>query len=230
MTAARVLAVGAHPDDVEYYAGAAVATLAAGGADVRIVICTDGSRGGHGEEALAAQRRGEATRAAETLGASGPVFLGRRDGELVNDDALRRDLVREIRAFRPELVLAHDPSSLWTRVGDIVRPKHSDHRAAGQAAIDAIYPRAPLASFFPELAESGAKPWFPRELWLFDTDAADADHFVELEPVRLRKAAAIACHASQDPAGLQAGADDEAERRRERAGFAAEGFRRLRLY
>lgn len=230
MKPARVLAIGAHPDDVEYYAGAAVATLTGQGTEVRLVICTDGSRGGPGEEALAAQRRSEATRAAEELGAPGPVFLGRRDGELVNDDALRRDLVREIRALRPELVLAHDPSSLWTRVGDLVRPKHSDHRAAGQAAIDAIYPRAPLASYYPELAESGAKPWFPRELWLFDTDTADADHFVELEPVRLQKAAAIACHASQDPAALMAGADDEAEGRRVRAGFAAEGFKRLRLY
>jgi len=166
MTAARVLAVGAHPDDVEFYAGATLASLAREGAEVRIVVCTDGSRGGEGGTELAAVRRREAEQAAAALGCTRPRFLGYTDGELVNHDALRRELVREIRVARPELLLAHDPTTLWTRRGALAQLGHSDHRAAGEAVLDALYPRSLLSSFYPELAAQGLAPWFARELWL----------------------------------------------------------------
>lgn len=228
MILSRVLAVGAHPDDVEFYAGATLAGLAREGADVQIVICTDGSRGGGGGAELAAQRRSEAERAAAALGCARPRFLGYADGELVNDDALRRDLVREIRAVRPELLLAHDPTTLWISSGALARLGHSDHRAAGEAVLDALYPRSLLGSFYPELAAQGLAPWIARELWLFDTTAPD--HFREVGALREVKREALFCHASQNPTGLASDADLQAEALQEHAGFAAEGFRRLRLY
>jgi LmbE family N-acetylglucosaminyl deacetylase len=228
MTPSRVLAVGAHPDDVEFYAGATLASLAQQGADVRIVICTDGARGGSGGAQLAAERRSEAECAAAALGCAKPRFLGYADGELVNDNALRRDLVREIRTARPELLFSHDPTTLWTHSGALVRLGHSDHRAAGEAVLDALYPRALLGSFYPELVAQGLAPWMARELWLFDTAAPD--HFREVAAMREAKREALLCHASQNPTGLASEADLQAETLRERAGFAAEGFRRLQLY
>ncbi|HBZ68695.1 MAG TPA: hypothetical protein DEP35_02670 [Deltaproteobacteria bacterium] len=228
MIPSRVLAVGAHPDDLEFYAGATLAGLAREGAEVRIVICTDGSRGGGAGAELAAERRSEAERAAAALGCARPRFLGYADGELVNDEALRRDLVREIRTARPELLLAHDPTTFWTRSGALARLGHSDHRAAGEAVLDALYPRAMLGSFYPELAGQGLVPWIVRELWLFDTIAPD--HFQEVTAMSAAKREALLCHASQNPTALARDADLEAEGLRERAGFAAEGFRKLRLY
>ena len=228
MIPSRVLAVGAHPDDVEFYAGATLAGLAREGAEVRIVICTDGSRGGSGGAELALRRRSEAERAASALGCAQPRFLGYADGALVNDDALRRDLVREFRTARPELLLAHDPTTLWTRSGALTRLGHSDHRAAGEAVLDALYPRSLLGSFYPELAEQGLTPWLARELWLFDTPAPD--HFRGIAAMRDTKREALFCHASQNPKDLAREADLLAEGLCERAGFSAEGFRRLQLY
>ncbi len=228
MIPSRVLAVGAHPDDVEFYAGATLAGLAREGAEVKIVVCTDGSRGGGPGVELAAQRRSEAERAAVALGCARPRFLGYADGELVNGEALRRDLVREIRAARPELLLAHDPTTLWTRSGALARLGHSDHRAAGEAVLDALYPRALLGSFYPELAAQGLAPWIARELWLFDTPAPD--HFQDVGAMGEVKREALLCHASQNPTALVRDAELQAEALSERAGFAAEGFRKLRLY
>lgn len=228
MTPKRVVAIGAHPDDVEFFAGATVAGLRAGGAHVELVICTDGARGGvEDSDALVARRRAEAGRAAAALGASGPVLLGHPDGGLVADDALRRDLVREIRRVRPGLVLAHDPTTLWTSVAGRVHLGHSDHRAAGQATLDALYPRLVLASFYPELAAEGFGPWLVREVWLFDTSAPD--HFVETAPGHAAKREALRCHESQLAAGLLEGADALERGLRRPEEPAAEAFRRLVL-
>lgn len=226
MTPPRVLAIGAHPDDIEFFAGATLAGFVAQGAAVGIVVCTDGGRGGaEGGAPLVARRRAEAERAALALGVAAPVFLGHADGYLLADDALRRDLVREIRRARPDLVLVHDPSTLWTPLGATVQLGHSDHRAAGQAALDAVYPRLALASFYPELAGAGVAPWFVRELWLFDTAAPD--HFVPVADAAAAKRAALSCHESQHVPGLLAAAD--ALEAAFRGGERCEVFRRLRL-
>ncbi|MCC6642312.1 MAG: PIG-L family deacetylase [Deltaproteobacteria bacterium] len=226
MTPPRVLAIGAHPDDAEFFAGGALAGFAAQGAEVGIVVCTDGARGGAtGGEALAGRRRAEAERAATTLGIRAPVFLGHADGSLVADDALRRDLVREIRRERPDLVLLHDPTTLWTPLGETVHLGHSDHRAAGQATLDAVYPRLLLASFYPDLVDEGFAPWLVRELWLFDT--ARPDHFVPIADTSERKRRALACHESQHVPGLLAAAS--AIESAFSCGAGHEAFRRLRL-
>lgn len=225
---ARVLAVGAHPDDVEYFAGATLAGFVADGAEVRIVICTDGARGGaEGGAPLAERRRAEATRAAAHLGAETPIFLGHPDGGLVVEDGLRRDLVREIRRARPELLLVHDPATLWTPLDRRVHLGHSDHRAAGQACLDAVYPRLFLSSFYPELVQGGFAPWFVREVWLFDT--ATPDHFVAVAGTSAEKRAALAAHESQHVPGLLSGIDALEVAFAGTSGTPSEAFRKLPL-
>jgi len=227
----RVLAIGAHPDDVEFYAGATLVRLRAAGADTALVVASDGGMGGRGLADAAAVRRGEQARAAAALGVAAWSWLGHPDGALAPGDPLRGDLVRAIRERRPELVLTHDPRTLWTVVGALAQPGHSDHRATGQAVLDAIYPRSPSPNFYAEqLAGADAlRPWYPRELWLFDTAEPDlrvdaSDHFAVKEE-------ALRAHASQEQVagGLVAAARAVGEHWGE-DGRLAEAFVRLRLY
>jgi LmbE family N-acetylglucosaminyl deacetylase len=222
----RVLAVSAHPDDAEFFAGATLARLAEGGAALSLVVCTDGSRGGRGLEDAAAVRRREQADAAMQLGIAEVVQLGLEDGRLAPDDALRERLVAEIRRVRPELVLVHDPRTLWTRAGGRAHLGHSDHRAAGTALLDAVYPRAASPNFHPGL---GGEPWYPREIWLFD--CAEADLRIAAPPFLERKLDALRAHASQEAAagGLVATAAELA-RLVGAPGPPAEGFVRLRLW
>jgi LmbE family N-acetylglucosaminyl deacetylase len=229
MAPERVLAVGAHPDDCEFFAGGTLAALAREGARVVLVVCSDGAQGGPvGGPALAERRRAEAERAARELGAAELVWLGHPDGGLRDDDALVGDLVREIRRVRPTLVLGHDPTTLWARVGARYRLGHTDHRAAGRALLAALYPRAALASFFPDQIAAGLEPWWSPELWLFDTDEPDLHR--EIEATLETKRRALACHESQNAdGGLVGAADAWAAHSRETHGAAAETLRRLPL-
>jgi len=225
----RVLAVGAHPDDCEFHAGGTLAALAAEGARVAFVVCTNGAAGGQvGGDGLVGRRRQEAERAAAALGAAELVRLDHPDGGLLDDDELIGELVREIRRLRPQLVLGHDPSTLWTRVAERYHPGHTDHRAAGRALLAALYPRAPLPTFFPDQLASGLEPWWVPELWLFDTN--EPDYHRDVEASQAAKRAALACHDSQNPGdslvrAWQRRADDS----RARFGYPCEAFRRLPL-
>jgi LmbE family N-acetylglucosaminyl deacetylase len=228
----RVLAIGAHPDDVEFFAGASVARLCREGAEVTLLVCSDGGRGGRGLDDPAATRRVEQSRAAAALGVAEWLWLGHPDGALAAGDPLRGDLVGAIRRLRPELVLAHDPRTLWTALGGIVHPGHSDHRAAGQAVLDAVYPRSASPNFYTEQLSGDAarKPWYPRELWLFDTAAPDLR--LDASADFAAKQAALRAHESQlgvgaggllaaaQALGAHWGAPDH----------PAEAFVRLRLY
>ena len=186
---ARALAVGAHPDDIEFGAGATLAGWAARGCDVTLVVCTDGSKGTwdpHADLAeLVATRQDEARLAARALGATGGVvFLGVVDGELENDRETRSLLARVIRETRPDVLLGHDP---WKRYR-----LHPDHRAAGFLTCDALV-AARDPHFFPE---HGVAPHRPSALLLFEAD--EPDH---VEPVTEAgigaKLAALESHRSQ---------------------------------
>lgn len=222
----RILAVGAHPGDVEFFAGATLAGFCWESVSVRIVVCTDGKHGFEGASVLG-ERRIETRHAAEKLGISDVVFLGYPEGELSVSDALKRDLVEALRGHQPELVLAHDPTNLWRNLGDGVRLGHSDNRAAGQATLDAIHPRAEQVSYYPELSGRGLAPWLVREVWLFNTD--HPDHFVDLAAFGPAKEEALGFHVTQSPRRLIEEAKAEAERIQHLAGCPSEGFRRLRL-
>jgi len=195
---ARVLAIGAHPDDAEFYAGATLARLAAAGARIALRVMTDGQRGGREVGNLAPVRAAEQVGALRALGIHDHANLGRPDGELTREPALLAELVLAIRTLQPDLVLTHDVRTRFTIVDGIAQPGHSDHRATAELVMDAIAPRAMLPSFFPEqLERPGVAPWYPRELWLFDTTEPTAT--VDVAPQRAAKLAALRAHASQNP-------------------------------
>ena len=131
--AKRVMGVGAHPDDLEWYAGATIGKLARAGAEITFVVCTDGEKGSFDPDAdarqIAIQRQAEQRDAANALGVREVIFLARPDGELVASEELRRQLTALYRKYQPELLLAFDP---WTRY-----ELHPDHIAAGRAALAA---------------------------------------------------------------------------------------------
>ena len=171
-------------------------------------------------------RRDEQESAARILGLADVIHLGLTDGELEADEELRKALVREIRQIRPEVVLAHDPRTWWTSMGDRVELGHSDHRAAGQALLDAIYPRAASPNFYPGM---GLDPWCPREVWLFDT--ARPDLVLDVTEAWPKKLEALRAHASQESVagGLTTPALELAQQFRhgERLG---EAYVRLRIW
>jgi LmbE family N-acetylglucosaminyl deacetylase len=189
--------VGAHPDDAEYYAGGTLARFADAGVPVSLLVCTSGGRGGRDVKNAVTIRAAEQERAASHIPFHERANLGRHDGELVNDDALRERIVYALRSIRPDVVVTHDPRAIFVPLRNRFRLQHSDHRATGQAVLDAIYPRAPSPNFFPEqLAEAGVEPWFPREVWLMDT--AEPTIQVDVAKTLERKLAALAAHVSQN--------------------------------
>lgn len=226
----RALAVSAHPDDAEFFAGATLAALARGGAAVALVVCTDGAKGGHEVRDLAKTRRHEQAAAAEILGVSEVVYLTLPDGELSAGEPLRELLVAAIRRLRPQLVLAHDPRTWFQPAGALTALGHSDHRAAGAATLDAVYPRAASRAFYAaQLRDPVLEVWNPRDLWLFDT--AQPDFAIDVSETFETKLAALRAHASQErgPGGLV----EPARAAAQRAGapdHPAETFVRLRLW
>lgn len=188
-TPARALAFGAHPDDIEFGAGATLAKWSEAGCVVTFVVATDGSKGTWDPnadlEALVAARQEEARAAAATIGATGSVeFLGIVDGELENTREVRSELARLIRVHRPDVLLGHDP---WKRYR-----LHPDHRAAGFLVCDALV-AARDPHFFPE---HGLDPHRPDALLLFEAD--EPDHREHVGPHHLdAKIAALEAHASQ---------------------------------
>jgi LmbE family N-acetylglucosaminyl deacetylase len=223
----RFMVIVAHPDDAEFGPAGTAARWIDEGSQGWLVCCTSGDQGGDDPDAdplvLAALREAEQRSAAAVIGYAGVTFLHQPDGALANDLPLRELLVREIRTFRPDAVLATDPDTLFYKGGGI---NHTDHRAAGMAAVDAVYPAARNPMAFPSLARSGLAPQRVRRLYLFWS--ARADTWVDVSSTLERKLEALRAHASQihDADGLAARirtwAADEGERIH--AG-AAEGLR-----
>jgi LmbE family N-acetylglucosaminyl deacetylase len=217
---ARALAIAAHPDDVEFGCGATLAKWAAGGCEVSLLICTDGSKGTWDTTAdvaaLVSTRQTEQRAAAAALGATGEVvFLGRVDGELEADTATRAEVARWIRVLRPDVVLGHDP---WKRYR-----LHPDHRHAGFLTVDGVV-AARDPHFFPD---QGIAHHRPSTLLLFEAD--DADHAEDVTGFDEAKLAALEAHASQFESTmgiLAADEDEEVERfRRKVRDRLAEGGR-----
>jgi LmbE family N-acetylglucosaminyl deacetylase len=188
-TPARALAIGAHPDDIEFGCGATLAKWAAAGCIVHHLVCTDGAKGTWDVDQdlgqLVAQRQAEQREAAKALGATGEVvFLGWPDGELEAGLRQRWQVAYWIRRLRPEVVLGHDP---WKRYR-----LHPDHRNAGFLTVDGVVAARDL-HFFPEQAIGHHRP---ASLLLFEADEPDHVEVVGDEHVA-RKLAAIETHASQ---------------------------------
>jgi LmbE family N-acetylglucosaminyl deacetylase len=192
----RVLVVTAHPDDVDFGAAGTVAGWTAAGIEVAYCICTSGDAGGFDDtprERMAPLREAEQRAAAAELGVSEVRFLGHPDGRLTPSIELRRDISREIRRFRPQRVLTQSPEIFWRRVG----ASHPDHRAAGEAALAAVYPDARNPFAHPELLAEGFAAWTVPEMWIMAAPEERQDHAVDITATADRKLAALRAHASQ---------------------------------
>lgn len=190
------MVIVAHPDDAEFGPAATSARWIDAGSTGWLVCCTSGDQGGEDPDsdplALAALREVEQRAAASIVGYAGVTFLHQPDGALANDLALRELLVREIRTFKPDAVLATDPETLFYRDGGV---NHTDHRAAGMAAVDAVYPAARNPMTFPDLARHGLAAHKIRRLYLFWSERSNIR--LDVSATLERKIEALRAHASQ---------------------------------
>jgi len=224
-----VLTIFAHPDDAETMAGGTLIKWARDGYRITLCLITDGDKGTSDPldtpEAVVSRRQAEQARAAARLGAS-VVTLGYEDGMLQPTLDLRRDLVRVMRKVRPQIVVAGDPT-VWFRHGTYIN--HPDHRAAAQAAVEALYPAVKKHGIFPELLAEGLEPHVVEEIWLGPTDGADT--WVDISDVMEEKISLICEHVSQFPPEPTRAAFTRMAREvgREHGLALAESFRTLRL-
>ena len=225
----RLLTVFAHPDDAETAVGGSLLKWVAEGWKPTLCVITDGDKGTNDPAddaaAVIARRRGEQSVAAARLGAE-VIYLGYEDGALQPTLELRRDLVRVMRQVRPHRVVANDPT-VWFRHGLYIN--HPDHRAAGQALVEAVYPAVKKVAIFPELFAAGLEPHVVEEVWLAPTD--EPDTWVDIADVLDEKIALICEHTSQfapEPT-RRAFTRIAAEAGKARGLAAAEAFRTLRL-
>ncbi|HEX9634802.1 MAG TPA: PIG-L deacetylase family protein [Candidatus Limnocylindria bacterium] len=192
----RALVIFSHPDDAEFGAAPTIAALTAAGARVDYVVTTDGGKGTEDPsmtpERLAATRVAEQRAAADVLGVREIVHLGYPDGYLQPSLELRRDLVRQIRRFRPDLVIAQNPQR---RTDGNPFIAHPDHLATGEATLAAIYPAARDRLNFPELLDEGLEPWKVAQVLVSGVERTNL--WVDITSTYETGLAALRCHVSQ---------------------------------
>ena len=223
-----VLAVYAHPDDADIACGGSLARWSAEGADVHLVIVTDGEKGSLDQSAdpvhLATLRVGEVQRAAEALGVRSIEHLAIPDGDVPEQPWLLGALVERVRRHQPDVVLGHDPTAIFF---GSVYVNHRDHRATGWALLDAVAPAAAMPLYFPE---AGAPHRVPHVLL---SGSLEPDAVVDITSSLDAKIAAVAEHQSQlsgDPEWVAETVRQRAKEAGRLAGVAfGEGFRHLEL-
>ena len=197
----RILAVMAHPDDVDFGMAGSVAAWTDAGIEVSYCIVTNGDTGGSdlsvSRSDMAALRKEEQIAAASVVGVKDVTFLGYPDGRVTASIELRRDISREIRRLRPDRVVSQSPERMWDRI----YASHPDHLAAGEATVCAVYPDARNPFAHPELLEEGYEPFAVPELWL--AAFAGPNRAVDVTKTFDRKIEALKCHASQVGDGSQ---------------------------
>jgi len=191
------MAIVAHPDDIEFGSAGTLARWAKAGARISYVLCTSGDVGIADPGMTRAQateiREAEAREAARIAGAAEIIFLREPDGMLQATLDLRKKLVREIRRFRPEVILTNDPTVIIAGADYI---NHPDHRAASLAALDATFPAAGQPNLFEELAEEGLTAHKPRKVYI-GVWGDNADVYVNIEETIDIKIEALRAHKSQ---------------------------------
>ncbi|MFE4517055.1 PIG-L deacetylase family protein [Kitasatospora sp. NPDC056783] len=191
----RALVVTAHPDDTEFCVAGTVMHWTAQGTEVTYCVLTDGDNGGYDtalpRQSIAPLRRAEQRAAASYTGVREVRFLGHPDGRLEPTMELRRDITRVVRQVRPDVVVLPSPEINWARIADV----HPDHRAAGEAALRAVYPDARNPFAHPELRALGLDAWEVPELWMIM--GPTPNHFVDVTELFDRKLAALRLHTSQ---------------------------------
>jgi LmbE family N-acetylglucosaminyl deacetylase len=188
-----VLVITAHPDDSEFGAGGTLAKLVKEGKDVALCVVTNGNKGSSDRtmtsERLATIRAEEQRNAARVLGVDPVTFLGYPDGEVEDTRDLRRDVSREIRRHRPDLVICQNPNRTYN-----LGASHRDHRTVGGVAIDCVYPLSRDHLAFPELMPE-FEPHKVREVHVMQSH--EPHLVVDITDVMDLKLKALACHASQ---------------------------------
>ncbi|HAN71410.1 MAG TPA: PIG-L domain-containing protein [Actinobacteria bacterium] len=188
----------AHPDDIDFGAGGTVRAMTNAGIDVSYAIITNGDAGGFDPDVprqrIPGIRQAEQRAAGAVLGVDDIRFLGYRDGELQVTHDLRRDISRAIRQVRPDRMIIQSPERNWERIA----ASHPDHLAAGEAAIQAVYPDARNPFAHPSLLQDeGLEDWTVREVWVMG--GPHPNHWVDVTEHFEDKLAAIGSHASQLP-------------------------------
>jgi len=224
-----ILGIAAHPDDLDVGAGGTIAEFIRRGAIVHYLVLTDGSKGSEDpamtSEKLIAIRRAEQQKALEVVAGTSVTFLDYPDGALEITMALKKDIVKVIRTLKPDVVITMDPTVVYSSKAGIIN--HPDHRAAGQATLDAIFPLARDRLTFPELLEEDLEPHKVANALLINFDTSN--YSVDITDTFELKVAAIKAHTSQfgdleDSTWLR----DMALRQGQRAGYSlAESFVRI---
>jgi LmbE family N-acetylglucosaminyl deacetylase len=194
----RALVIFAHPDDAEFGTAGTVAKWTRAGTEVGYVCVTDGSAGsnepGVTRDEIADVRHVEQRAACDVLGVEDLVFLDVPDGHVEVTRELRRAITREVRRFRPDVLVAPDPTRYWDETRSYIN--HWDHRAVGQACMAVVNPDASTRPMFPELLDEGFEPFEIKHLWI-GTFGTDADTHVDITETIDQKIQALRCHKSQ---------------------------------
>ena len=189
----RVLMITAHPDDCEFGAGGTVAKFVKEGKDVALVVVTNGDKGSSDRTMtsprLAEIRAEEQRNASRTLGVEQVTFLGYPDGEVEDTRQLRLEVSREIRRYRPDMVVCQNPRRTYN-----LGASHRDHRIVGGVALDCIYPLSRDHLAFPELMPE-FEPHKVRQVYVMQWQ--NPHLVVDISDVIDLKLRALACHASQ---------------------------------
>ena len=231
-TPKNVLAVFAHPDDMDFSSSGTIAKWVKKGAQVTYLVCTDGSKGSDDPsmttKKLSLLRKKEQLKAAEILGVKEVIFLKHKDGELIANIKLKEDISKVIRQKKPDLVLTLDPTFLYSIKRGFVN--HSDHRAAGEAAIDAVFPLARDRLNFPHHEKQGLLSHKVKTLLLVAME--DATHFEDITGTLDIKFKALKAHASQvmPDSVFEKRVRERCKMIGKKVGFRyAEGFKRIEL-
>jgi LmbE family N-acetylglucosaminyl deacetylase len=225
---ASALILFAHPDDGEFMCGGTVAAWAMEGTEVHYCVVTDGSAGsnepGQTRDSIRPVRESEQRAAAEILGVKSVTFLGFVDGELEVNLETRRAVTRVVRRIRPEVLIAPDPSRLWSANRYV---NHWDHKQAGTLALCAVMPDAPSRPQFAELLDEGLEPFEIPHLWL---SSDDADTYVDITKTLETKIASLLAHVSQGVGDSMDWVRERGQQEGEKAGVEyAEGFKTFDL-
>jgi LmbE family N-acetylglucosaminyl deacetylase len=192
-----VLGVAAHPDDLDFGASGTMAYFAANGADVYYLILTDGSKGSEdrslSSEQLVKIRETEQKAAVKAIGGKGVEFLGFPDSGLENTQDLKKQIVKHIRKIKPDIVITMDPSLLYSADRGFIN--HPDHRAAGQATLDSVFPLARDHLTFPDLFDQGYEPHKTSTILLSNFE--NGNYIIDITSTIDKKIAALRSHKSQ---------------------------------
>jgi LmbE family N-acetylglucosaminyl deacetylase len=190
---ADVLVITPHPDDAEYGAAGTVVNQVRQGKKVVYTVCTDGSKGTDDPKTdpqkLIEIREKEQLAAAEILGVAEVNFLRYEDQNIEDTPEFRKDIVRQIRTYRPELVITSDPYRRYVW--------HRDHRIVGRVVLDAVFPYARDVWAYPDLMDEGLEPHKVSEVWLWASEDSDINFRSDITETFQIKLNALHCHQSQ---------------------------------